>query len=56
MIIVKIIFCLILPPVAALLQVGVSTHFWINIILFLLGGLPGMIHAFWLVFSNQKPQ
>jgi uncharacterized membrane protein YqaE (UPF0057 family) len=54
MIIVKIIFAIILPPVAAALQVGISTHFWINLILTLLGGLPGMIHALWLVLTNKS--
>jgi uncharacterized membrane protein YqaE (UPF0057 family) len=55
MTIVKIILAIFLPPVAALLQVGVSTHFWINIILTLLGGLPGIIHALWLVLTNKTP-
>lgn len=54
MILIKIIFCLILPPVAAFLQVGLSTHFWINLILSLLGFVPGMVHAFWLVFTDRK--
>lgn len=52
--IVKIICCLILPPVAAFLQVGATKHLWINIILTLLGGIPGVIHAFWLVLTNQQ--
>ena len=54
MIIVKIILAVFLPPVAALLQVGLSTHFWINLILTLLGGIPGMIHALWLVVSDHS--
>lgn len=40
MIIVKIVLAIFLLPVAAFLQVGLSTHFWMNIILTLLGGLP----------------
>lgn len=54
MAIVKIILAIFLPPVAAFLQVGVSTHFWINIILTLLGGVPGMIHALWLVLTGKS--
>jgi uncharacterized membrane protein YqaE (UPF0057 family) len=54
MLIIKVIFCLLLPPVAAFLQVGLSTHFWINLILWLLGYVPGMVHAFWLVFTDRK--
>ena len=53
MVILKIILAIFLPPVAAFLQVGISTHFWINIILTLLGGIPGVIHALWLVLSGK---
>ncbi len=54
MLIVKILLSIFLPPVAAFLQVGISTHFWINIALTLLGGVPGIIHALWLVITDQK--
>lgn len=50
----KIILSIFLPPVAAYMQVGATKHFWINIVLTLLGGLPGIIHALWLVLTNQK--
>jgi uncharacterized membrane protein YqaE (UPF0057 family) len=50
---VKVLFAIFLPPVAAFLQVGLGVHFWINIILTLLGGLPGMVHAIWLIASQQ---
>lgn len=52
--IVKIILAIILPPVAAFMQVGLTTHFWINIVLWLLFVLPGIIHALWLVLSDKK--
>jgi uncharacterized membrane protein YqaE (UPF0057 family) len=54
MTLVKIILAIFIPPVAAALQVGLSTHFWINIILTILGGIPGMIHALWLVLTNKQ--
>lgn len=54
MLILKIIFSFLLPPITAYLCVGVSTHFWINIALTLLGGIPGVIHALWLTFSGPK--
>ena len=53
MIILKIILAIILPPVAAFLQVGISTHFWLNILLTILGGVPGVIHALWLVLTKK---
>lgn len=54
MTVIKIILALFLPPVAAFLQVGIGAHFWINILLTLLGGLPGVIHAIWLVATDKK--
>ena len=52
--IVKILLAIFLPPVAAFLVVGVGVHFWLNILLTLLGGLPGMVHALWLVVTDGK--
>jgi uncharacterized membrane protein YqaE (UPF0057 family) len=52
--ILKIILCIILPPLAAYMQVGATTHLWINIILTLMMGVPGMIHALWLVLTDKK--
>ncbi len=51
--IVKILLSIFLPPVAAFLQVGLTAHFWINIVLTILGGIPGMVHALWLVLADQ---
>ena len=52
--IVKILLAIFLPPVAAFLQVGVSLHFWLNIVLCLCFGIPGIIHALWLVLTDQS--
>ncbi len=49
MTLIRIILCLIFPPLAVFLTVGVRFHFWLNIVLTLLGGLPGMVHALWIV-------
>ncbi len=51
--ILKIILAIFLPPVAAFLQVGLTAHFFINIVLTILGGLPGIIHALWLVVARK---
>jgi uncharacterized membrane protein YqaE (UPF0057 family) len=51
---IKVILSVFLPPVAAFMQVGLTTHFWINIALTLLGGIPGVLHALWLVLTNQQ--
>ena len=52
--IVKILLAIFIPPVAAVMQVGISTHFWINLALTLVGGIPGIIHALWLIFTDKK--
>jgi uncharacterized membrane protein YqaE (UPF0057 family) len=52
---VKIILSIVLPPVAAFLQVGVTKHFFINIVLTLLGlYVGGILHALWLVMGDKK--
>ena len=53
MLILKIVLAILLPPVAAFLQVGLGAHFWINIILTVIGFLPGVIHALWLVLAKK---
>ncbi|GGB27093.1 YqaE/Pmp3 family membrane protein [Tistrella bauzanensis] len=45
----RIIVAVILPPLGVLLEVGLTKHFWINILLTLLGWLPGIIHAVWII-------
>jgi len=47
--ILKIIIAVILPPVGVFMEVGLSGHFWLNILLTLLGYLPGLIHAIWVI-------
>lgn len=51
--IVNLILAIFLPPVGAFLQVGVSTHFFINIVLTIMGVLPGILHAVWLVVTKK---
>ena len=48
------ILAIFLPPVAAFLKVGVDKHLFINIVLCLLGVVPGIIHALWLVFMREE--
>jgi len=51
--IIKIIFAIVLPPVGVFLQVGIGKHFWINIILTLLGYIPGIVHAVWVIAKKK---
>ncbi len=47
--IVRVIFAIILPPLGVFLQVGLGMHFWLNIVLTLLGYIPGIVHAIWII-------
>jgi uncharacterized membrane protein YqaE (UPF0057 family) len=47
--VIRILFAIILPPLGVFLQVGLGLHFWLNILLTLLGYVPGIIHAIWVV-------
>ena len=52
--IVNLILAIIFPPVGAFLQVGTTGHLWINIVLYLFFWVPAVLHAVWLVVTNQK--
>jgi len=47
--ILRIILSILLPPLGVFLQVGIGLHFWLNILLTLLGYIPGLIHAIWII-------
>jgi len=49
---VRIVLAILLPPVGVFLQVGIGPHFWLNILLTLLGYFPGIIHAVWVIASR----
>lgn len=46
---IRILIAVLLPPLGVFLQVGIGKHFWINILLTLLGYLPGIIHAVYII-------
>jgi uncharacterized membrane protein YqaE (UPF0057 family) len=50
--ILRIIAAIFLPPLGVFLQVGIGTQFWINILLTLLGYIPGIIHAVWIIVKR----
>lgn len=52
--ILRIILSILLPPLGVFLQVGLGMHFWINILLTLLGYLPGIIHAVYIIASRPE--
>ena len=46
---IRILIAILLPPLGVFLQVGLGGTFWLNILLTLLGYLPGIIHAVWII-------
>lgn len=47
--IIFVVLALFVPPLAVFLKVGLTVQFWINLVLTILGILPGQIHALWVV-------
>lgn len=47
--VIRIILSVLLPPVGVFLQVGIGPQFWLNILLTLLGYVPGLVHAIWII-------
>lgn len=46
---IRIILSVLIPPLGVFLQVGIGMHFWLNILLTILGYVPGLIHAIWII-------
>ena len=47
--IIRILIAIILPPLGIALQVGITKHFWINVLLTILGYVPGIVHAVYII-------
>lgn len=52
--IIRILFAIFLPPIGVFLTVGLGKSFWINILLTLLGFIPGIVHAVWVIAKNSE--
>ena len=45
----RIVIAILLPPLGVFLQVGIGVQFWINVVLTILGYIPGIVHAIWVI-------
>jgi len=45
----RVVFAVLLPPLGVFLQVGLGKDFWLNLLLTMLGYIPGIIHAVWVI-------
>lgn len=50
--ILRIILAIVFPPLGVALQVGVRAPFWLNIVLTILGFIPGIVHALYVILSE----
>jgi uncharacterized membrane protein YqaE (UPF0057 family) len=50
--VLRILLAIVLPPLGVFLQVGLGLHFWLNILLTVLGYVPGIIHAVWIILKR----
>lgn len=50
----RIITGLLLPPVGVFMTVGIGPTLLINILLTVLGWLPGSIHALWVIVKQEE--
>ena len=46
---IRVVFSVIIPPLGVFFQEGLGLHFWISIVLTLLGYVPGLVHAIWII-------
>lgn len=51
---VRFLLGIVLPPLGVFLTVGVGPTLVINILLTLLGWLPGSIHAVWVIAKHEE--
>ena len=50
---VRIVCAILLPPLGVFLQEGLRKRFWINVVLTLLGYVPGIIHAVYVILKYE---
>lgn len=50
--ILRILLSILIPPLGVFLTVGIGLHFWLNLLLTLLGYVPGIVHAVWVVLRK----
>lgn len=54
--VIRVLLSILLPPLGVFLQVGIGGQFWVNILLTLLGYIPGVVHATWIIATRGEPR
>jgi uncharacterized membrane protein YqaE (UPF0057 family) len=50
----RIVLAILVPPLGVFLTFGLNSTFVINVLLTLLGWLPGSIHAVWAITKREQ--
>lgn len=50
--ILRILFSILIPPLGVFLEVGIGAQFWLNILLTILGYIPGLVHAIYIIATR----
>jgi len=53
---ILIILSSLLPPLGVFFKVGIHHEFWITILLTILGYLPGIVYAWYIILSRHRSQ
>lgn len=53
--VIDIILAIILPPLPVALRFGFGGKFWVNVILTILGYIPGLVHALVVLPRKDLP-
>ncbi|AFR96489.1 hypothetical protein J008_04394 [Cryptococcus neoformans] len=47
---------LFIPPIPVFMKRGCAADLWINILLWILGWIPGVLHAWWIISKYGRPE
>lgn len=53
---IKIVFAIVLPPLGVFCAVGLRGQFWLNLAFTMLGYVPGIVHAIYVVLGPDPEQ
>lgn len=49
---IRLLFAFIVPPIAVYMQFGMGKHLAVNVVLTLLGVVPGIVHAVYIMTAR----
>lgn len=50
----RLVLSILIPPLGVFLTVGIGLHFWLNIVLTILGYVAGLVHAVWIIATRSQ--